>query len=183
MPVPSADFKQALKKLSEKEKEALLLRLVRKDAEAYDTLAFELLEDVTLETLIERSSETIHDILFTVSGRSLSKALGRGLKKATQEIARYQRITKDRKGEVELHLYLLDLIFENFTGQFESIYKGFYVATARLVLRTMMLIKKHLHEDYHLEYQDKLNAFLTDLNGRSKRRQLSFNLPMQFEVN
>ncbi|GGK57363.1 hypothetical protein ACD591_15375 [Rufibacter glacialis] len=182
MPVPSADFKQALKKLSEKEKEALVLRLVRKDAEAYDALAFELLEDVTLETLFDRSTTTIHDIMFSVSGRSLSKALSRGLKKATQEIARYQRITKDRKGEVELHLYLLHLLFENFTGQFESIYKGFYVATARLVLRTMMLIKKHLHEDYHLEYQDQLNTFLTDLNGRSKRRQLPFNLPMQFEV-
>ncbi|GAB2531292.1 hypothetical protein [Rufibacter soli] len=182
MPVPSADFKQALKKLSEKEKEALILRLVRKDGEAYDTLSFELLEDVTLETLFTRSSETIHDILFTVSGRSLSKALSRGLKKATQEIARYYRVTKDRKGEVELHLYLLQLIFDNFTGQFESVYKTFYVATARLALRTMMLIKKHLHEDYHLEYQDTLNTFLDDLNGRSKRRQLPFNLPMQFEV-
>ncbi|RNI25696.1 hypothetical protein [Rufibacter latericius] len=182
MPVPSADFKQALKRLSEKEKEALVLRLIRKDAEAYDTLAFELLDEVTLETLFERSSETIHEILFTVSGRSLSKALNRGLKKATQEIARYQRITKDRKGEVELHLYLLNLIFDNFTGQFESIYKGFYVATARLVLRTMTLIQKHLHEDYHLEYQEQLNTFLTDLNGRSKRRQLPFNLPWQFEV-
>ncbi|MFB9864742.1 hypothetical protein [Rufibacter immobilis] len=182
MPVPSADFKQALKKLSEKEKEALILRLVRKDAEAYDALSFELLESVTLESLFERSSENIHDILFTVSGRSLSKALSRGLKKANQEIARYQRITKDRKGEVELHIYTLQLIFDNFTGQFESIYKGFYVATARLVLRTMALIQKYLHEDYHLEYQDTLNAFLTDLNGRSKRRQLPFNLPWQFEL-
>jgi hypothetical protein len=182
MPVPSADFKQALKQLSEKEKEALILRLVRKDAEAYDALSFELLEDVTLETLFARSSEVIHDILFTVSGRSLSKALGRGLKKASQEIARYYRITKDRKGEVELHLYLLGLVFDNFTGQFESVYKGFYVSTARLVLRTMILIKKHLHEDYHLEYQNQLNAFLTDLNSRSKRRQLSFELPWQFEV-
>lgn len=182
MPVPSADFKQALKKLSEKEKEALILRLVRKDAEAYDTLVFELLDEVTLETVYARSTETIHDILFTVSGRSLSKALSRGLKKAAQEIARYYRITKDRKGEIELHVYLLQVIFDNFTGQFESIYKGFYVAAARLVLRTMMLIKKHLHEDYHLEYQETLNTFLTDLNGRSKRRQLPFNLPWQFEL-
>jgi len=182
MPVPSADFKQALKRLSEKEKEALLLRLVRKDAEAYDTLAFELLEDVTLETVFERSQETIHDILFTVSGRSLSKALNRGLKKVTQEIARYQRITKDRKGEVELHLYTLHLIFENFTGQFESIYKGFYVATARLVLKAITLIRKHLHPDLHLEYQEALNSFLTDLNTRSKRRTLTFDLPLQFEI-
>lgn len=182
MPVPSADFKKALKQLGEKEKEALILRLVRKDAEAYDTLAFELLEDVTLESVFERSQEAIHDLLFTVSGRSLSKALTRGLKKVAQEITRYQRITKDRKGEVELHIYALQLIFDNFTGQFESIYKGFYVATARMVLRTIMLIQKHLHEDLHIEYQDAINAFLTDLNGRSKRRTLSFNLPVQFEI-
>lgn len=182
MPVPSADFKKALKQLSEKEKEALILRLVRKDAEAYDTLCFELLEDITLETVYEQSQEKIHDILFTVSGRSLSKALSRGLKKVALEITRYQRITKDRKGEIELQIYALQLIFDNFTGQFESMYKGFYVATARLVLKTMMLIRKHLHEDLHLEYQGPLNAFLTDLNGRSKRRQLPFNLPWQFEI-
>ncbi|MGV3539618.1 MAG: hypothetical protein ACO1OQ_07395, partial [Rufibacter sp.] len=90
---------------------------------------------------------------------------------------------KARTCEIDLHIYLLQLLVDNFTVQFDSVYKSFYVATARLVLRSMTLIQKHLHEDYHLEYQETLNSFLTDLNGRSKRRQLPFNLPWQFEVN
>ena len=39
MPVPSTDFKKALARLSDKEKEALVLRAVRRDAELYDALS------------------------------------------------------------------------------------------------------------------------------------------------
>jgi hypothetical protein len=37
MPVPSAEFKKALKRLPDAEKEKLLLRAVRRDAELYET--------------------------------------------------------------------------------------------------------------------------------------------------
>lgn len=43
MPVPAPEFKKALKRLGETEKEALLLRAVRRDAELYETFRFELL--------------------------------------------------------------------------------------------------------------------------------------------
>lgn len=180
MPAPSADFKKAVKELSDKEKETLLLRAVRRDAELYDMLAFELLEEVTLEHLIEQTSENIHELMHTTPGRSFAKSLTKTLRKSIKEIARFKRITKDAKGEVELHLYLLRLIFDNFTGQFESVHRSFFVATARLTVRTAQLIRKNLHEDYHLEYKAPLDEFLTQLHGRSKSSGLSFVLPRVF---
>jgi len=182
MPVPSADFKKALKELSEKEKEALILRAARRDAELYDMLAYELIPDITLEQVKEETSEKIHELMYGLTGRNLTKSITRSFRKAVKEIARFKRITKDPKAEIDLHMYLLRLVFDNFTGQFESAYKSFFTATARLVLKTMQLIRKNLHEDYHLEYKADLNYFLEGLNSRSKKTHLSFTLPQEFTL-
>jgi hypothetical protein len=182
MPVPTAEFKKVIKQLSDKEKEAIILKAVRRDAELYDLLTFELVPEVTLEQVTEESAERIQHLMFNPAGRIFSKAITRSLRKSVQEIARFKRITKDAKAEVDLHLYLLRLIFDNFTGQFESQYKTFFVTTARLVVRTMQLIEKKLHPDYHLEYKADLDAFLQQLHSRSKSKSLSFALPRSFEI-
>ena len=182
MPVPSTDFKKELKKLNDKEKEAIILRAVRRDAELYELLAFELLPDRTLEQVVEETSGIIHEYMYGLTGRNLTKSITRSLRKSVKEIARFKRITKDVKGEIDLHLYLLRLIFDNFTGQFESRYKSFFVGTARLLLRTIKLIRKNLHEDYHLEYKADLDNFLTQVNNRSQRVHLPFDLPTNFDT-
>ena len=180
MPVPSADFKKALQRLSEKEKETLLLRAARRDAELYDTLRYELLSDVTLEAVFEETSDRIHE-LFAVgaTGRLLNRSLTKALGKATKEVARAKRVTKDKRLEVDLNLYILRLIFDNYTGQFDSVYGGFYTATARMAARTTQLITSNLHEDLWLEYKEDLDDFLSQLHGRNKSHSLKFILPRE----
>lgn len=179
MPVVSSALKKAIKQLSDKEKEALLIKAVRRDAELHDIIAFEL-EEISLEEFFEQSSDKIHELLLNAMGRTLPKALTKALRKAAKEITRFKKVTKDPKAEVELHLYTLRLIFDNFTSQFDSYYKGFYTATARLLLRTMQLIRKNLHEDYHLEYKNTLDAYLEQMHSRNK--PLPITLPKEFEV-
>ncbi|MBC6988486.1 hypothetical protein [Hymenobacter sp. BT491] len=183
MPVPSADFKKALKRLSDKEKETLLLRAVRRDAELYETFAYELLPDVTLEQVFEETSDRIHELFnVAVTGRLLNRSLNKALSKATKETARARRITKDKRLEVDLNLYTLRLIFDNYTGQFESVYNGFFVSTARLAARTTQLILQNLHEDLWLEYKSEVDEFLGQLHGRSKSRNLKFVLPHELHI-
>ena len=178
MPAISQAFRQAVKQLSDKEKEAIILKAARRDAELYDLLLFEL-EELTLEEVYEQTTDKIHELLLNASGRSLTKALAKALRKALKEVARFKRITKSAKGEIDLNLYTLRLIFSNFTGQFDSYYKGFYTATARLLLRTMQLIRKNLHEDYHLEYKAELDSFLQQIHHREKPVPVA--LPHVFE--
>jgi hypothetical protein len=180
MPTISPAFRQAVKQLSEKEKEAIILKAARRDAELYDLLSYELIEEVTLEEVYNQSTDTIHELLLNASGRSLAKALNKALRKALKEIALFKRITKDKKAEADLHLYTLRLIFDNFTGQFDSYYKGFFTATARLLHRTIQLIRKNLHEDYHLEYKPELDNYLQQIHSRNK--PLPISLPHEFKV-
>ena len=180
MPVPAPDFKKALARLSDKEKEALVLRAVRRDAELYDTFSYELLPDVTLESVYEASADRIHELFnVAVSGRLLNRSLVKALRAALQEAARARRVTKSKQLEVDLSMYVLRLIFEHYSGQFDSVYQGFFVGTARLATRLTQLIPKNLHEDLWLEYKPELDEFLTQLHGRSKSRELKFDLPRE----
>jgi hypothetical protein len=181
MPVPSSAFKKTLQRLSEKEKEALILRAVRRDAELYDMLCFEILEEVTYEQVYQRSAETIRELMMGSTGRYRGKSLAKGLRKSVQEISRFKRIAKDPKGEIDLHVHLLQLIFEHFTEHFEGHYKSFFTATARLTVRTRQLILKNLHEDYRIEYQMPMDNFLGRLHGYGKSLSLTFHLPQRLE--
>ena len=183
MPVPSADFKKALTRLSDKELAALLLRAVRRDAELYDTYAYELLPGATLESVYEGSADRIHELFnVAVTGRLLNRSLVKALRGAVQEAARARRVTKSKQLEIDLSVYALQLIFDNYTGQFDSVYQGFFVSTARLATRLTQLIPKHLHEDLWLEYKPALDDFLTQLHGRKKSRELKFELPRELAV-
>jgi hypothetical protein len=180
MPVPSSDFKKALARLSDKEKEALVLRAVRRDAELYDTYAYELLPDATLTGVYETSADRIHELFnVAVTGRLLNRSLVKALRAALQEAARARRVTKSKQLEIDLSMYTLRLIFDNYTGQFSSEYQGFFVGTARLATRLTGLIVKSLHEDLWLEYKPELDTFLTQLHSRSKSRDLKFELPRE----
>lgn len=183
MPVLSAEFKKALKRLPDKEKETLLLRAARRDAELYDTLRFELLPDVTVETVFEQAADQIHE-LFAVgaTGRLLNRSLTKALSKAGKEVARARRITKEKRLEINLNLYIMRQIFDNYTGQFDSVYGGFYNATARLVNRTIALIAANLHEDLWLEYKPELDDFLTQLHARRRSQELKFVLPRELTL-
>ncbi|SFQ02462.1 hypothetical protein [Hymenobacter arizonensis] len=183
MPVPSPDFKKALKRLSEAEKEALLLRAVRRDAELYETYRYELVADVTLAQIQEEAADRIHELFnLAVSGRLLNRSLVKALRASVQEAARARRITKNKQLEVDLLLYVLRQCTDNYSGQFDSVYDGFFNATARLAARLPALVLKHLHEDLWVEYKPELDELLEALHARSKSRHLKFELPRTFTV-
>ena len=183
MPVPSLDFKKALKRLSEPEKETLLLRAARRDAELYETFRFELLADVTLGQVQEETADRIHE-LFTVavSGRLLNRSLVKALRASVQEAARARRITKSKQLEIDLLVYILRQALDNYSGQFDSVYDGFYNATARLAARVPPLVLKSLHEDLWVEYKAELDDVLRALHSRQKSHHLRFELPRHFEI-
>ncbi|UYZ60994.1 hypothetical protein [Hymenobacter latericus] len=181
MPAPSTDFKRALRQLSDKEKEDLLLKAVRRDAELYDLLRYEILPEVDLRIIQDEHAERIAELLQKANGRVMNRALSRALGKAAKEIARAKRITKDKRLEVELSLYTLRLVLEEYSEFFNGYFQSFYVATVRMLLRTAKLVPK-LHEDLWLEYKPEIDEILTTLRAHEKHRQLRYALPKELEL-
>lgn len=176
----AADLRAAIRKLSEKEKETLLLRSVRRDAEWRATLAYELLPDVTRDAVYESVSDRIHELLIAnVSGYQLARSLTKTFKKVVEEINRVRRITGDRHLEIDLYAFLLRKLFGNYSGQLDASYTPFYTAVARLAKRLHDLICKYLHEDIWLDYRDELNEWLLLLRKNPRLWDLSFDLPKE----
>ena len=93
MPITiSADFKKKLLQLSDKELAALVVRAAKRDDELYDTLRFELLQDVDVASIQADTEDKIHELFnLSVSGYLLTKSLPKVLGKATKEVARARR--------------------------------------------------------------------------------------------
>jgi hypothetical protein len=177
MPVLQAGFAHAIKALSEKEKEKIILRFARANAEMHDKLAFELLEEVTLESLYEEGQTNITEMLMSIPGRSFVKGLSRQINKAAKEIARIKKITKDAKLEADLILFLVQYLTENFGGQFDSHYRSFSNKVARLTLKLHTLLVKNVHADLLLDYEEPVNELLTLIRKRTEHQNLSVTLP------
>lgn len=173
----AAHLRTALRKLPEKEKDALLLRSIRRDAEWRATLAYELLPDVTRDTVYEAVAERIHELLTGVSGYQLARFLTKTLKKAIAEINYARRITGERPLEIDLYAYLLRELFDNYSGQLDSHYSPYYKAVAKLVSKLVKLIQKYLHEDLWLDYEAEVNGWLQQLRGRRYFAELAIELP------
>jgi hypothetical protein len=181
MPAPSSDFKRALKQLSVKELEDLLLKAVRRDAELYDLVRYEILPEVDLRVVQDEHAERITELLQKANGRVMNRALARALGKAAKEVARAKRITKDKRLEVDLNMYVLRLVLDEYQNYFDGYFHLFYVATVRFLLRTAKLIPK-LHEDLWLEYKPEFDEILGTLRAHDKHRQLRFPLPTELEL-
>ena len=173
----AAHLRAALRKLPEKEKDALLLRSVRRDAEWRATLAYELLPDVTRDRVYEASTERLHDLLTGVSGHQLARFLTKALKKATTEINYARRITGERHLEIDLYAYLLRALFDNYSGQLDSHYSLYYKAVAKLTVKLIRLIQKYLHEDLWLDYEAEITDWLQQLRARRYFTELAVDLP------
>ena len=183
MMTPAADFKKVLKNLSDREKDALLLRAIKRDDELHEALRFELLEDVTLASVQAEAEDRIHELFsLNLSGFQLARFLPKTVAKAQKEVARARRITKSKQLEADLDMYLLRLLFRNYSGALGSSHAMFYKSVARLAVRTANLVLKNLHEDYWLEYKGELDDFFQRLRAYDNRWQLSFELPQELQL-
>ena len=106
----------------------------------------------------------------------------KAVRASVQEAARTRRITKNKQLEIDLLVYILRQCIDNYSGQFDSVYDGFYNATARLASRVPALVIKSLHEDLWVEYKSELDEVLRELHGRKKSHNLKFELPRKFEI-
>ncbi|MFC7669411.1 hypothetical protein ACFQT0_20130 [Hymenobacter humi] len=139
--------------------------------------------DVSLAQVQEEAADRIHETFnLAVSGRLLNRSLVKALRASVQEAARARRITKNKQVEVDLLVYILRQCIDNYSGQFDSVYDGFFNATARLAARLPAMILKNLHEDLWVEYKAEVDEVLGQLHSRSKSRNLKFELVKEFNI-
>lgn len=156
----SKDFKEALSHISAKEKDKLILRLLKKDLMLANRLHFELVSTNTVDEQRQKMEERIVERAAQIGKRFYSMGyFNMDVRYLSGEITEHVKITKDKFGEASLNILLLVEILKN---NHDNILKStpgksrkFCIAVVVRAFKIMLLINK-LDPDYLLDFKDDL---------------------------
>ncbi len=163
------DFKEALSQLPSKEKDKLILRLLRKDNILAQRLYFELIESNSMD---ERRT----DLEFEIKERSeyFKKSysspgyLMMDMRYLSGEITHHVKVTKDKFGEASLNLLMLIKVLEGNNNNLKKAgYSQAYKCNIYIISRTfkILMLINNLHEDYYMDFESdikKLGTLISD---------------------
>ena len=157
----SEELKKEIKALTSKEKDKLLMRLIPKDSKLVDQLEYKLVEEEgTLEFRRDDMREYIESRVNQYPNKYYSSIYLRlEMRDISGKINYHVAITKDKLGEIEFNLMMVNgLLYKN-KGRLQSESK--YLAEKLndyVIKRAVKLVKmvNALHEDYRLEFADEM---------------------------
>ena len=190
MPIKITDeLKKAIRKMPEPEKDRLLLRLVSKDALLVAQLQYRLLEDeVDMEEQRDELARQVRDHFASDNFAQWSYTPGlimMEMRNVSGAITRHVKVTKDKYGEVQLLLLMINLPFRHQRKLLEKKIRRadkFAVYTCK---KAQIVLKKisALNEDYYIEFEQAVNEMLRYLSDYAPTGQLmnEYQLPRQWE--
>lgn len=165
----SPGLKIAILALPEKEKDKILLRLIRKDKTLIQQLHFQLLEDqLDLEERRERTFKLVKLEIERIERQMgahkyyYPRDLLLDLRSMSGIVNQHVLITKDKTGELDMRIHILSQTF-HYAGKFFDYANH---ANEKLLAYSVGRIKNiftaydKLHEDIQYDYTEKLNEVL-----------------------
>jgi hypothetical protein len=178
---------EVLKMLTPEQKDKLLLKLFRKDPMLVEKLAFEFFEDKNdleqrrqdIKAKIDRYIIQSY-IVWDTPGDLMME-----MRSINGRIAEHVKITKDKYGEVELTLLLLNTAFERFWTMLNAKMSRADTFSEYCIKRTLHIIKclDKLHEDNYLDFKEDLDKLYNYLHTYKKtaNEAKSNSIPTKFE--
>ncbi|CAH0996033.1 hypothetical protein EMA8858_02163 [Emticicia aquatica] len=166
MPKLPKELEKAVLSLPSKDKDKLLIKLIGKSELLIQQLHFQLLED---ESDLKIKREEIRNSILRISKmyHDTPGWMMMDMRELNGRITHHVKVTKDKYGEVELTLYLLNSFFQNqlthleyYSGKTDSI--ALYIAK-----RTEFILNKlpKLHPDYYVEFERDINKLLENVHN------------------
>jgi hypothetical protein len=156
------EFKEALSHLPSKEKDKLILRLLRKDLALANRLLFEL---VSTDTVEEQREKVEKNLLYHIrkgaeNGHYSIGYLNWDVREFSGVISKHVSVTKDKFGEAYLNLSMINEVLErnkNFILSSRPPAKRikFCVAVIARAFKILLIINK-LNDDFLIEFEEKL---------------------------
>ena len=187
------EFKQALHYLPVKEKDKLVMRLLRKDQVLAKRMYFELVSSKSKEELRDEMGKTVCDRVGIMTDNYYSPGyLMMDLRSLSGEITSHVKTTKDKYGEASLNLLMLnEALYRNNKNIENAVPQRTYKYCSYIIARTfkILMLITELHEDYQIEFEQniiKLGEYIggSDLlmrtaisNGLDVNWLLHFNIP------
>lgn len=160
MALPDA-LKKEIVRMPVKEKDKLLLRLVGKDKTLVDKLYFELIEGGA--TTEERRAAIKARIEKVARMTQYSPGwIMMDMRSLSGDISYHVKITKDKYGDIELNLYMLNEFFEQHTEQLATYSSRSDKCALYMVKKVQTLLNKlaKLDEEYYIDFASDMEKLL-----------------------
>ena len=154
------EFKKAIANLPSKEKDKLILRLLKKDYILANRLYFELVSiDNVQDRRLIMKTKIKKDLARATKAYRSPMSLVSDIRSLSAEITEHVKITKDKYGEASLNLLMLnEALNKNNAKLNKSAPNKAHRLNIYVVARAfkILTIIKGLHEDFHIEFEDGL---------------------------
>ncbi|MFA5973708.1 MAG: hypothetical protein WC780_15260 [Lentimicrobiaceae bacterium] len=177
-----SEIKEQLISLPKTDLIDIIVKLAAKKANYNFLLVNYLDKDKGEKDLYEEAMRDI-DSLFRKRYKGFSEQLqlANMLSACVKRINEFTEVSKNKKLEADLLLYVLEVPFSLSTNMFGTCFTQYDNKVGLLVRRLITIVTKKLHPDYLVEYKDKLNGYLTILHRNSDFNGTIYLLPKMID--
>lgn len=179
------EFKNAISLLSSKDKDKLILRLLRRDIDLANRLHFELLSTESVQERRHKMETRVKKEVTRMTDHFYSPAhLLTDAKNLNREITEHVKITRDKYGDVSLNLLMLNELLRNGSNRIAQVNtKDSHALSIYIIVRAfkILILTKSLHEDYLIEFEDGLIELGELISKNSKLMNIA--IKSGFDIN
>lgn len=179
MPRLNKETRERIRELNNKDLQDIVISLASKEKSAYDFILINYLDRESGEQDLFKATKADLDIIFRKSYKGYSEQLyiENMLSACIKRINEFTKISKNKVLEAELLMYILEIPFSLSKEMFGTCYVQYDKKVAMIVKRLITIVTKKLHEDYKIEYEDKINEYLQILHEKSDHIDTVYDMP------
>ena len=179
MPRIKKEEKEIINNLSQKELSKIVLKLASKYKLVYEYLYVNYLNKEDGEK--DLFNKTLDNIFLCFTKKYKASApeqkVTKMLSASIKELNIFIKSSKNKNMEAELLIIILEEAFLHPEARLGTCFTSFDNKIAQILKRLITLVTKKMHEDYLIEYQDKINKYLKIIHKQSDFNDYVYKLP------
>jgi len=181
MPKLDKEYKTQISLLTNKEKDTIIFKYAARDKLIYNYIYVNYVDKEHGEQqLYDEAREDLKNLFFKgYKGYSQQLRMVNMMIACIKRINEFQKICIHKNLEADLLLLVLEEVFSFNAKQFGTYYRRFDTKAGSILKRLITLINSKLHDDYRIEYEDKINEYLESIHRTSYGIPVVDSLPKE----
>ncbi len=178
MPRISKNTREEIKRLNHNDLVNIVLKLAAKDKLAFDFIMVNYLDKQSGEKQLFEDTLTDLDNIYSIRHKGFSEELRLAniLAASIRRVNEFTKISNNKILEANLLMYILNIPFSLSSDFFGTCFTSYDTKVAIILKRVINVVSK-LHEDYKIDYEEKINKYLKSLHQTSEHINTVYNLP------
>lgn len=177
MRLPSR-FKNAIKLLSEQQKEEIIFKVSRLFPDAYEYIEYEFTDTYDLYIKCQKDIEAFMN--FSPQRRYIQSDIADAINQSIKRVVVFYKETKSVRLEIAMLVHVLKIAFRDYSNHLGTVHTAFDTKAAITTKKIMGMVKKYRPEATWQDYAVDLDDFIGVLKASSPHVKAVISLPESF---